>query len=305
MFLRAELLVLDRAARRCRGAPLRRRDVASATMVGVLMSATLPARLGEPARAMVLARRTGRMRETFPVLLGTLVSQTVLNILALVLLGVVIVTVDRPLPLELRATSSCSASRRCCCWSRSSLAPAARPPIGLGPGRPASPRRSAARCVKVRPGPASSSATRAAAPLAGARPARAPGRSSCSPATRCSRRSGLDGRVGIGGAAAVLFAVNVTAVVPATPSNIGVFQLAIDQRADHRLRRRRRRRARLRRHPAGGRDRDRGRARPARARPRGHHLVRTCACARSQRRPGAPAAAAGATENARADREPR
>src|SRR5206468_8557029 len=31
---------------------------------------------------------------------------------------------------------------------------------------------------------------------------------------------------GIGAAAAVLFAVNVTAVVPATPSNIGVFQLA-------------------------------------------------------------------------------
>ena len=63
--------------------PLRRRDVTSATMIGVLMSATLPARLGEPARAMVLARRTGRMRETFPVLLGTLVSQTALNIVAL------------------------------------------------------------------------------------------------------------------------------------------------------------------------------------------------------------------------------
>ena len=71
--------------------PLRRRDVTSATMIGVLMSATLPARLGEPARAMVLARRTGRMRFTFPVLLGTLVSQTVLNIAALALLGVIIV----------------------------------------------------------------------------------------------------------------------------------------------------------------------------------------------------------------------
>ena len=32
---------------------------------------------------------------------------------------------------------------------------------------------------------------------------------------------------GVGAAAAVLFAVNVTAVVPATPSNIGVFQLAV------------------------------------------------------------------------------
>jgi phosphatidyl-myo-inositol alpha-mannosyltransferase len=70
---------------------LRRRDVTSATMIGVLMSATLPARLGEPARAMVLARRTGRMRDTFPVLLGTLVSQTALNIVALASLGAIIV----------------------------------------------------------------------------------------------------------------------------------------------------------------------------------------------------------------------
>jgi phosphatidylinositol alpha-mannosyltransferase len=37
---------------------------------------------------------------------------------------------------------------------------------------------------------------------------------------------GLDSRVGVGGAAAVLFAVNVTAVVPATPANVGVFQAA-------------------------------------------------------------------------------
>src|SRR5919204_3792792 len=37
---------------------------------------------------------------------------------------------------------------------------------------------------------------------------------------------GLHGHLGIGAAAAVLFAVNVTAVIPATPSNIGVFQAA-------------------------------------------------------------------------------
>ncbi|HXA53858.1 MAG TPA: lysylphosphatidylglycerol synthase domain-containing protein, partial [Solirubrobacteraceae bacterium] len=37
---------------------------------------------------------------------------------------------------------------------------------------------------------------------------------------------GLDTRVGIAGAAGVLFAVNVTAVVPATPANVGVFQAA-------------------------------------------------------------------------------
>jgi phosphatidyl-myo-inositol alpha-mannosyltransferase len=37
---------------------------------------------------------------------------------------------------------------------------------------------------------------------------------------------GLDDLAGMGAAAAVLFAVNVTAVLPATPSNLGVFQAA-------------------------------------------------------------------------------
>ena len=62
----------------------RRRDTARATMIGVLMSATLPARLGEPSRALIVSRRLGRMRDRFPVVLGTLVSQTLLNILALI-----------------------------------------------------------------------------------------------------------------------------------------------------------------------------------------------------------------------------
>ena len=38
----------------------RLRDALQGTMIGVLMSATLPARLGEPARAMIVARRIGR-----------------------------------------------------------------------------------------------------------------------------------------------------------------------------------------------------------------------------------------------------
>jgi phosphatidylinositol alpha-mannosyltransferase len=37
---------------------------------------------------------------------------------------------------------------------------------------------------------------------------------------------GLNHQVGIGAAAAVLFAVNITAVLPATPANLGVFQAA-------------------------------------------------------------------------------
>jgi hypothetical protein len=54
-------------------------DAMQGTFIGVLMSSTLPARLGEPSRALVVALRTGRPRENLPVVLGTLVSQTLLN----------------------------------------------------------------------------------------------------------------------------------------------------------------------------------------------------------------------------------
>ena len=64
-------------------------DAMQATFIGVLMNSTLPARLGEPSRAVVLARRTGRPRENIPIVLGTVVSQTLLNIVALIVLGTV------------------------------------------------------------------------------------------------------------------------------------------------------------------------------------------------------------------------
>ena len=83
------LLVPDRRAA-LPDRPVKRRTILSGTVIGVLMSATLPARLGEPSRALIVARRLGRMRETLPVLVGTLVSQTLLNLLALLLLGVVV-----------------------------------------------------------------------------------------------------------------------------------------------------------------------------------------------------------------------
>jgi phosphatidylinositol alpha-mannosyltransferase len=200
---------------------LRRRDVASATMVGVLMSATLPARLGEPARAMVLARRTGRMRETFPVLLGTLVSQSVLNIGALVLLGVLIVSATDLFH---------SSSERLFLFSFAPLvlliALVLAPTVVRrgGSGRVA--RVIAAirdALVKVRTGlvvfrdprrgPAAALAQLGAWGLQ---------LLACYALFTALGLSGL----GIGAAAAVLFAVNVTAVIPATPSNIGVFQLA-------------------------------------------------------------------------------
>jgi len=204
-------------------APIRRRDVTSATMIGVLMSATLPARLGEPARALALSRRTGRMRETFPVLLGTLVSQTLLNLVALGLLGVIIVS-----------TTSLfhSGTEHLFLFS---LVPLILLVVVLvapfvmrqtGNGRVARIGAAAHRAmVQVRAGLKIFRDPREGAAAAAAQlGAWAIQLSAC---WALLYALGLDGRAGIGAAAAVLFAVNVTAVVPATPSNIGVFQLAV------------------------------------------------------------------------------
>ncbi len=204
-------------------APLRRRDFTSATMIGVLMSATLPARLGEPARAMIMARRVGRFRETFPVMLGTLVSQTVMNLVALVLLGAIIVTSTDlfhrssehlfivsfvPAVLLVAIVAAPALVRRSGSGRVARLAAMARDAL-----------------VRVRFGLAIFRDPRRG-PLAMTSQLTAWG-IQVAACYALAVAMGLDATMGIGGAAAVLFAVNVTAVVPATPSNIGVFQLAV------------------------------------------------------------------------------
>jgi phosphatidylinositol alpha-mannosyltransferase len=207
------------------GVRVRRRDTARATMIGVLMSATMPARLGEPSRALILSRRVGRVRDRFPVVLGTMVSQTLLNIVALVALGsvmfatvgifrggedaLVIATIAPVVLLALvvaapwilrrgkptrfqRVQQAAAAVRRAMVQVRSGLEVFRRPRLG---GWAALMQLSAwalqwLACYLL------------------------------------LVALGLDERAGIGAAAAVLFAVNVTAALPATPSNLGVFQAA-------------------------------------------------------------------------------
>ena len=201
------------------GADVKRRDAFQGTTIGVLMSATLPARLGEPARAMIVARRVGRPRETLPVVLGTLVSQTLLNILALTVLG-----------LTMFMTSSYFDSHR------SALVLFAAAPIAmllLVVAAPAVLRGSRPwRWVRAVRGALSSV-------RAGLTVFRRPRLGATATAAQLFAwllqwlscyvllvAFGVDQVAGIGAAAAVLFAVNVTAVLPATPSNLGVFQAA-------------------------------------------------------------------------------
>ena len=106
----------------------KRRDAMQGTFIGVLMSATLPARLGEPSRALIVARRLGRARETLPVVLGTMVSQTLLNLLALAILGLRDALQREPAGRSRSrpAADRARAARRLC--SPSLLAPVLIPP---------------------------------------------------------------------------------------------------------------------------------------------------------------------------------
>jgi phosphatidylinositol alpha-mannosyltransferase len=184
-----------------------------------------PRRLGEPSRALIVARRLGRARETLPVVLGTMVSQTLLNLVALAILGIAMFSNVNLLDGHHGALIA------------SALAPLGVLAIVL-------------LAPALVPRAAVSRSTRLQALVAGLRRSlvrvrdglhvfRSPRQAALATLMQLSAWGlqwmscwlllmalGLDSHVGVTGAAAVLFAVNVTAVVPATPSNIGVFQAA-------------------------------------------------------------------------------
>jgi phosphatidylinositol alpha-mannosyltransferase len=201
-------------------------DAMQGTTIGVLMSATLPARLGEPSRALIVARRLGRPRESLPVVLGTLISQTILNVVALVILGGVMFTtiglfrghqqallwyalapfivlcavLVLPTLLHRGAGRRSHRVSRLVTQARSALA---RIRSGLNVYR------------RPKLGLAAASAQFGAWTLQWF---------SC-----YVLLVALDmdrWQIDLGTAAAILFAVNVTAVLPLTPSNLGVFQAA-------------------------------------------------------------------------------
>ncbi|HEX8648594.1 MAG TPA: lysylphosphatidylglycerol synthase domain-containing protein [Thermoleophilaceae bacterium] len=207
------------------GIRVRRRDAARGVMIGVLMSATLPARLGEPSRALIVARRVGRVRERLPTVLGTLVSQTILNLFALLILG----------SIMFMTVGLFQGRERSLLWV--AIAPVvaallvALLPVLLRKGKPS-------RFVRVQQ--IASTVRRAMVDVRrGLAVFRRPKLGAWAAAMQLGAWAiqwvacytllialGLDDRAGMGAAAAVLFAVNVTAAIPATPSNIGVFQAA-------------------------------------------------------------------------------
>lgn len=204
-------------------------DAIRGTMIGVLMSSTLPARLGEPSRALIVARRTGRPRENLPIVLGTVVSQTVLNIVALIILGavmfssvdffsghenVLLIAAIAPAallafviiaPIVLRYGSGTKRFARAAGALQRTQRALGRVRVGLVVFR--HPRLGFAATVTQLSAWALQSV-------------------SCYFLLMALGLTGGHHHVGFAAAAAVLFAVNITAVLPATPANLGVFQAA-------------------------------------------------------------------------------
>ncbi len=202
-----------------------RAPVTRALLIGMAGSAVAPGRLGEAARAWLIARRAGRVRDALATVVGTLLSQTLLNVLALVVLsGIalagsaihgartqsVILTALAPaafvavlvaVPALLARSRALRAGRtgRVCGWIRGQLVDLRR---GL--------------VVFRRPRPALH-ATGFQLLAWGLQ------WGSCYAVLLAF---GLEGRTGVAAAAAVLVAVNITAIVPVTPSSVGVFQAA-------------------------------------------------------------------------------
>ncbi len=200
--------------------------VVRATMIGVMTSAVLPGRLGEPMRVVVLSRRIDEpQRVVLPVVAGTVFSQTLMNLVALAVLAVVtlssvpllgghITGVIVALAIPLAVTLLVIAGPRLLSLGR--LSPSKR----LQAAALLFERllRDARRGLVVFARPRHGAPAIASQLLAWALQWLA-----CYAVLLALH---LENEAGLSAAAAILLAVNVSAVVPATPSNVGVFQAA-------------------------------------------------------------------------------
>jgi phosphatidyl-myo-inositol alpha-mannosyltransferase len=207
-------------------ASIRWATVARATMVGVMGSAVFPGRVGEPTRVLMVTRRLqGPSRRVLPIVAGTVFSQTLINLFALAVLAAVTFT---SVPL-LQGHESGLEGALAVPLVLAALVLAGPRLLALG-RRSRSPRvqrlsSEIARLLAL----ARQGLTVFARPRHGSRAVAAQLLAWALQWTACYTillALGLQSRGGLVAAAAILLAVNVSAVLPATPSNVGVFQAA-------------------------------------------------------------------------------
>jgi len=200
--------------------------VVRALMIGVMASALVPGRIGEPSRVLVLARRLdGRTSRLLPIVAGTVFSQTLINLLALlILLAVSFTSVPLPsghlaaiataLALPLAACALVLAGPRLLALGRRSRWPR----VALAANTISRLLQLARRGLVVFARPRYGASAITAQLLAWALQWLA--------CYTVILALGLQAQAGPVAAAAILLAVNLSAVLPATPSNVGVFQAA-------------------------------------------------------------------------------
>jgi phosphatidylinositol alpha-mannosyltransferase len=200
--------------------------VARATMIGVMASALFPGRIGEPSRVIVLTRRLdGPASRLLPVVAGTVFSQTLINLLALAILAGVTFTGVPLLHGQLSGVTAVLALPLAICAL-----------VLAGP-----------RLLRVGKRSRSTRVARTANEISRllelarhglvvfARPRYGLTAITCQLLAWALQwlacymivlALGLQSHAGLVSAAAILLAVNLSAILPATPSNVGVFQAA-------------------------------------------------------------------------------
>jgi phosphatidyl-myo-inositol alpha-mannosyltransferase len=206
--------------------PIRWPLVVRATMIGVMGSAVFPGRLGEPTRVLVVARKLdGRTSRLVPVVAGTVFSQTLINLLALAILLAVTFTSVPLLHGRLAGVAGALIVPLAVC-----LLVLFGPRLLVRAQRSRSPRlaRAAAATARLlalaRQGLAAFARPRYGSTAIGFQLlAWALQWMSCYVVLLAL---GLQSQTGVAAAAAILLAINLSAILPATPSNVGVFQAA-------------------------------------------------------------------------------
>ncbi|HXB16175.1 MAG TPA: lysylphosphatidylglycerol synthase transmembrane domain-containing protein [Solirubrobacteraceae bacterium] len=200
--------------------------VVRATMIGVMTSAVFPGRLGEPMRVVVLSRRLDEpQRIVLPVVAGTVFSQTLMNLLALAVLAVVTLSsvpllgghvtgVIVALALPLAVVLLVIAGPRLLSLGRLSPSKRLRAAALVFERLLRDARRGLVVFARPRNGVLAVTSQLLAWALQWL---------ACYSVLLALH---LEHEAGIAAAAAILLAVNVSAVLPATPSNVGVFQAA-------------------------------------------------------------------------------
>ena len=206
--------------------PIAWSPVVRATMIGVMASALFPGRIGEPSRVLVLTRRLdGPASRLVPVLAGTVFSQTLINLLALAILAGVTFTGVPLLQGDLAGVTAVLAVPLAIC----ALVLAGPRLLRLG-------RRSrSTRVVRTANAIARLLELARRGLVVFARPRYGLTAVTCQLLAWALQwlacymvvlALGLQSHAGLVTAAGILLAVNVSAVLPATPSNVGVFQAA-------------------------------------------------------------------------------